>query len=144
MSRSCTKNFEQGLNSKAWIVFHFLQRVHLFIGEGGKGKGHLGEPRDGEGKGHLGMWTHLLELSRRWRQSTSSGTPGTTAFNLLEESSLPSTVDRRVAAVDRFSSRPSESSLSTDGGPKTLGVSIFSCRPLSVLAVDHLRPSVNC
>ena len=65
LSRLCTKNFGQGFNTKVLIVFHFLQRVHLFIGEGGKEKGHLGEPRDGEGKGHLGMGKGLLELCRR-------------------------------------------------------------------------------
>ena len=59
----------------------------------GNGKGHLGKPRDKKGKGHLGVWKGLLELYRRWSQRTSSGTPRTTAFNLLEESSLPSTVN---------------------------------------------------
>ena len=143
MSRSCTKNFEQGLNSKAWIVFHLLQRVHLFIGEGGKGKGHLGEPRDGEGKGHLGMGKGLLKLYMSWSQRTSSGIPEMTAFNLLEENNQPSTVDRRVATVDRRDGRPSESRLSTDGIPKSRRLYDFSCRPLSGLAVDRLRPSVD-
>ena len=51
------------LKSLDCIVF-FAKEVHLFIGEGGKGKGHLREPRDGEGKGHLGMGKGLLELCR--------------------------------------------------------------------------------
>ena len=32
----------------------FAKRVHLFIGEGGKGKGHLREPRDRRGRGIWG------------------------------------------------------------------------------------------
>ena len=38
------------LKSLDFIVF-FAKEVYLFIGEGGKGKGHLGEPRDRRGRG---------------------------------------------------------------------------------------------
>ena len=90
--------------------------LHLFIGEGGKGKSHLREPRDRKGKGHLGMGKGLLELYRRWSQRTSSGIPRMIAFNLLEENSLPSTVDRQgcigrpseVEAIDRRGSHLQE------------------------------------
>ena len=56
----------------------------------------------------MGMWRHLLKLSRHWSQSISLGTPRTTTFNLLEENSLPSMIDRRVVAVDRCDGRLSE------------------------------------
>ena len=144
LSRSCTKNFEQGLISKAWIVFYFLQGVHLFISEGGKGKGHLGEPRDGEGKGHLGMGKGLLELCRRWSQRTSSKISGTTAFNLLKENSLSSTVDRRgcIGRPFRWSTIGSHGCRPTEN-PFFWSGSIFNCRPLSEPMVDCLGPSIN-
>ena len=52
LNRSCTRDFEQSLYSKTWIfIVVFARRVHLFIGRGRKGKGHLGEPRDRRGRG---------------------------------------------------------------------------------------------
>ena len=49
------KGFEQSLYAKGWIfIVFFVKRVHLFIGRGGKEKGHLEEPRDRRGRGIWG------------------------------------------------------------------------------------------
>ena len=45
------KGFEQSLNSKGWIFHCILCKESTSIyRERGKGKGHLGEPRDGRGR----------------------------------------------------------------------------------------------
>ena len=72
------------LKSLDFILF-FAKEVPQFIGEGGKGKGHLGEPRDKEGKGHLGMGKGLLELCRHWSQRTSSRIFGVTTFKFSKK-----------------------------------------------------------
>ena len=138
------KEFEQSLNSKGWIFHCILCKESTSIyRERGIGERSPWRTKGQEGKGHLGMWRRLLKLSRRLSQSISSGTSEMTAINLLEENNQPSTVGRRVAAVDRCDGRPSESRLSIDGIPKSRRLSDFSCRPLSVLAVDRLRPLVD-
>ena len=46
------KGFEQSLNSKGWIFHCILCKESTSIyKERGKGKGHLGEPRDKRGRG---------------------------------------------------------------------------------------------
>ena len=130
------------LKSLDFIMF-FAKEVHLFISEGGKGKGHLGEPRDKRGKGIWGCG------------STSSSSAGAGVKEPPREplGRPPSILSKKVvcsqrstvglqrltvATVDRRKSR-----LSTNGISKSRSLSDFSCRPLSGLAVDRLRPSVN-
>ena len=72
--------------------------------------------RGGEGASEMGKG--LLELYRRWSQRTSSGISGAIAFIFLEESSLPSTVDRQVVAVDCCDGRPSKVEAIHRRGPK--------------------------
>ena len=143
MNKSCTRDLNRVCTQK--LGFHCLLckgSTSIYRGRG-KGERSPWRTKGQEGKGHLGMWRHLLELSRCLSQSTSSGTSETTAINLLKEISQPSTVDRRVAAVDRCDGRPSESRLSTDGILKSRRLSDFSYQPLLGLAVDRLRPSVD-
>ena len=45
------KGFEQSLTQKlGFFIAFFAKRVHLFIGRGGKEKGHLRESRDRKGR----------------------------------------------------------------------------------------------
>ena len=146
------KGFEQSLNSKGlYFIVFFVKRVHLFIGRGERGKVTL----ENQGTGGEGTYGDVEAPPRAQQASQSKHLIGNLQDDRhqsprRQQSAVNSRPSGSSGRPSGSSGRPSWRSTVRSRGCRPTGTqksrrfSDFSCRPLSVPAVDRLRSSVDC